>query len=85
MEFIPIEASSKQFAKNEVYNSKIEDIIEDIDADILYLDPPYTINQYSTQYHVLETIAKYDDPELKGITGARNTKKQALIGLEKER
>lgn len=35
---------------------KIEDIIEDVPCDILYLDPPYTQNQYGTQYHLLETL-----------------------------
>lgn len=72
MQYIPIESNEHQKYHNEVYNRKIEDIIEKIDCDVLYLDPPYTKNQYSVQYHVLETIAKYDNPLLKGITGARN-------------
>ena len=29
-----------------------------------YLDSPYTTDQYSRFYHVLETICKYDNPEL---------------------
>ena len=33
-------------------------------------------NQYSVQYHLLETIAKYDNPVIKGKTGARNTSSQ---------
>lgn len=52
-------------------NSNIEEIISDVDCDILYLDPPYTHNSYSVQYHILETIIRNDNPELKGITGAR--------------
>lgn len=35
----------------------------------LYLDPPYNARQYMSNYHVLETIALYDYPELKGKTG----------------
>jgi len=62
--------------ENEVYNKNIEELINDISGDILYLDPPYTKNQYSIQYHLLETIALYDEPELKGKTGARDTSKQ---------
>ena len=58
----------------EVHNRKTEDIIEDINCDILYLDPPYTKNQYSIQYHVLETIARYDSPDVKGVTGGRGKK-----------
>ena len=34
------------------------------DATAWYLDPPYTSDQYSRFYHVLETIARGDEPEL---------------------
>ena len=46
-------------------------MIEDINAEVLYLDPPYNSRQYSSNYHVLETIALYDNPILKGKTGIR--------------
>ena len=77
MKYIPIQ-TTKSYAieENIVYNKKIEDLIENVEGDILYLDPPYTRNQYSVQYHLLETIAKYDSPEIKGKTGARDTKLQ---------
>jgi len=39
--------------------------------DILYLDPPYNERQYAPNYHILETIAKWDKPEIKGVTGMR--------------
>lgn len=55
------------------FNSKIEDIIEDVDCDILYLDPPYTQNQYGTQYHLLETLVLDDNPSVSKITGSRST------------
>ena len=76
MNFIPVEMNkiNSKF-ENEVYNEKIEELINDVSGDILYLDPPYTKNQYSVQYHMLETIALYDNPELKGKTGARDTSK----------
>ena len=57
-----------------VYNSDINNIISKVDHDVLYLDPPYTKNQYSTQYHLLETIAKYDNPKIRGVTGTRTDK-----------
>lgn len=34
------------------------------DVDCFYIDTPYTGEQYSRFYHVLETICKYDNPEL---------------------
>lgn len=33
-------------------------------ADLYYLDPPYTAQQYSRFYHVLETICTYEYPQL---------------------
>lgn len=41
-------------------------------ADVLYADPPYNARQYLPNYHVLETIARYDNPAIKGVTGIRN-------------
>lgn len=60
-------------SKIEIFNNNISDIIRNVDCDILYLDPPYTKNKYPVQYHILETLIKNDSPELKGITGARNS------------
>lgn len=57
--------------KGKVYNMDINVLIKEIRGDILYLDPPYNARQYCTNYHVLETIAKYDSPVLKGKTGLR--------------
>lgn len=54
-------------------NSKIEDVVSEVNCDILYLDPPYTQNQYGTQYHLLETLVLYDNPSLSAITGSRST------------
>lgn len=55
-----------------VYNENISDLIRTVNGDILYLDPPYNARQYCTNYHVLETIARYDSPVLYGKTGLRD-------------
>ncbi len=47
------------------------ELINEISGDILYLDPPYNTRKYDTNYHILETIALYDNPEIKGKTGVR--------------
>jgi adenine-specific DNA-methyltransferase len=39
--------------------------------DLVYIDPPYTKRQYAAYYHLLETIALGDEPEVTGITGLR--------------
>lgn len=48
----------------------------DIIGDLLYADPPYNSRQYLPNYHVLETIARYDHPVIKGVTGMRNYQSQ---------
>ncbi len=63
--------------KGEVHNKDANELISEISGDVLYLDPPYNIRQYCSNYHVLETIARYDSPKLRGTTGLRDNKKQA--------
>ena len=57
----------------EVYNEDINELIKRIQGDVLYLDPPYNSRQYCSNYHVLETIARYDSPALNGVTGLRDS------------
>jgi adenine-specific DNA-methyltransferase len=57
--------------KNVCHNKNANDLIKKISGDILYIDPPYNTRQYLPNYHVLETVARYDAPEISGITGLR--------------
>jgi adenine-specific DNA-methyltransferase len=50
--------------KHEVYNLDINDLIRNTNHDVVYLDPPYNARQYGANYHLLETIAKYDNPKI---------------------
>ena len=56
---------------HKVYNQDSNELIKDIKGDILYLDPPYNTRQYGSNYHILNTIAKYDNIIPKGKTGLR--------------
>lgn len=60
----------------EVYNSDVTELIKNVSGDILYLDPPYNARQYCTNYHLLETIARYDNPAVYGKTGLRRYAEQ---------
>jgi adenine-specific DNA-methyltransferase len=62
--------------ENKVYYANSMDLIDEIDVDILYLDPPYNERQYAPNYHILETIAKYDNPIIRGVTGMRDYSNQ---------
>ena len=61
--------------KHEVYNEDANELIKEIEGDILYLDPPYNARQYGANYHLLNTIAKYDSFSPKGKTGLRDYQK----------
>ena len=56
---------------NKCYNLDANKLISQIEGDILYLDPPYNSRQYATNYHLLETISRYDHPQIHGVTGVR--------------
>lgn len=62
--------------KNKSYNEDAHELIKKIEGDILYLDPPYNSRQYLPNYHLLETISKYDYPKIKGVTGLRDYSNQ---------
>ncbi|MDQ3010908.1 MAG: DNA adenine methylase [Acidobacteriota bacterium] len=55
-----------------VYQCDANALIRRIECDVLYLDPPYNHRQYGANYHVLETVAAYDNPPITGVTGMRD-------------
>lgn len=73
--FKPIALVASSFADNgqvnECHCADIFDLVDDVAGDILYLDPPYNSRQYPPYYHILETAALYDQPQIYGITGRR--------------
>lgn len=75
-ELLPLEMNKCDLHsdKNIIYNLDSNELIKKISGDILYLDTPYTITDYNSAYHLLETIVKYDKPEIRGITGRRVNK-----------
>ena len=72
LELLPIVNGNKGTA----YNTDINELVREISGDVLYIDPPYNARQYCSNYHVLETIAKYDNPTLSGVTGLRDSSTQ---------
>jgi adenine-specific DNA-methyltransferase len=64
---------------NKVFCQDALEVIKRLgNEDILltYLDPPYNHRQYSANYHILETIARWDiaDFSPRGVTGLRESK-----------
>lgn len=64
------------YQENECYREDANELIKKISGDVLYIDPPYNSRQYLPNYHLLETIARYDEPNINGKTGIRTYTKE---------
>lgn len=53
--------------KIDIHQEDANQLAKNIKTDIVYIDPPYNSRQYSRFYHVLETLIKWDKPELHGV------------------
>lgn len=60
-----------------VTQSDAVDAVRAFTGEALYLDPPYTKRQYSGNYHILETIARGDEPAAHGAGGLREWRTEA--------
>ncbi|MCH9680211.1 MAG: DNA adenine methylase, partial [Deltaproteobacteria bacterium] len=47
------------------------ELVQQYDADVVYLDPPYNQHSYLGNYHVWETLVRWDAPETYGIANKR--------------
>jgi adenine-specific DNA-methyltransferase len=51
------------------------DALETVDrlpeVDLMYLDPPYNQHRYFTNYHIWETLVRWDEPEAYGVARKR--------------
>lgn len=52
---------------NTCYNMDTNELVKNIEADLVYIDPPYNSRQYCDLYHLLENIARWDKPEVFGV------------------
>jgi len=73
IELSPTGKTGKAYCRNSM------EFLDSIDTDILYLDPPYNGRQYAPNYHLLETIARYDNPPIKGVAGIRPYEHQKSV------
>lgn len=46
----------------DIYNMDANDLSRIIQADVVYIDPPYNARQYVNFYHVLENLARWNKP-----------------------
>ena len=55
----------------EVHMADALELVSEVDADLAYLDPPYNQHSYLGNYHVWETLVRWDEPEVYGVARKR--------------
>lgn len=75
LELIPSEIVDNGWSNKALREDALQ-LKKSLSGDIVYIDTPYNARQYIPNYHVLETIARWDYPELHGVTGQRDTKQE---------
>lgn len=61
------EVSLNNNKNNQCYNKDANQLVKEISADLVYIDPPYNSRQYCDTYHLLENVAKWEKPEVFGV------------------
>lgn len=64
--YVPL-AEVNNNAENECFNEDANNLVKRIEADLVYIDPPYNSRQYCDAYHLLENVARWEKPEVFGI------------------
>lgn len=52
---------------NRCFNVDSNELVGNIFADLVYIDPPYNSRQYCDAYHLLENVARWEKPEVFGV------------------
>lgn len=53
--------------QNKCFNTDANLLVREIEADLVYIDPPYNSRQYCDAYHLLENVARWEKPEVYGV------------------
>ena len=60
--FVLQEIELQPTAQTQIFNKDANELAKQIEADVVYLDPPYNARQYVNFYHVLENLARWEKP-----------------------
>lgn len=64
--FVPM-AEVNNNTNNQCFNEDANNLVKRIEADLVYIDPPYNSRQYCDAYHLLENVARWEKPEVFGV------------------
>ena len=80
-----------KYGKGRAYNLDALDFVSQISVDLAYLDPPYNQHKYMANYHIWETLIRWDEPDFYGVACKRmdvrerkspyNSKRKALAAM----
>ncbi len=57
---------------NQCFNMDANQLVRQIQADLVYIDPPYNSRQYCDSYHLLENVARWEKPQVYGVAKKMN-------------
>jgi len=60
-----------KFGKGAAYEMDVFEAASRLEADVAYIDPPYNQHSYLGNYHVWETLVRWDKPEVYGVACKR--------------
>lgn len=67
LELVPLEVINNQ-RDNKAFNEDANELVNKLEADIIYIDTPYNNRQYAPNYHLIENVARNNKPILTGKT-----------------
>ncbi|MEE1280583.1 MAG: DNA adenine methylase, partial [Oscillospiraceae bacterium] len=56
--YVPM-ANRQNNPNNQCLNMDSNELVKNIEADLVYIDPPYNSRQYCDAYHLLENVARW--------------------------
>lgn len=68
---IPLLLPEARGGKGEAHQGEAETMVDSLSADIGYLDPPYNQHKYIGNYHIWESLVRWDKPETYGVACKR--------------
>lgn len=68
---VPVLIPRAAHGKSRAFQMEALDAVKKLEADVLYLDPPYNQHSYLGNYHIWETLVLWDKPEVYGIACKR--------------
>ncbi|MFQ3610707.1 MAG: DNA adenine methylase [Fimbriimonadales bacterium] len=57
--------------KGKAFQADATELVEQVEADLFYIDPPYNQHSYIGNYHVWETLVLWDNPATYGVAQKR--------------